>query len=203
MLFEQIPDGCCKFYSSTVIEEILQNCAGKTTFSCAYFFFDNRNGQADLSKHEKMLRSIICQLSQQSTGIPPPLMETYGGGHQQPSVASLQLTLERIVEGFEHVYIVLDALDECTDRQKLLAWIDDIFRRKCGNVHILLSSRLEADIEERFGCLDSLSRVSLAGSSADTDIATYLDAMLSKMVRWDAQTRVRVRSVLLDGADGM
>ncbi|KAF7976146.1 hypothetical protein HWV62_7453 [Athelia sp. TMB] len=150
-----------------------------------------------------MLRSVICQLSHQSAGIPLPLMEIYGGGHQQPSVASLQLTFEKIVDGFEHVYLVLDALDECTDREKLLAWIDEIFRWKCGNVHVLLSSRLEADIEERFGCLDILSRVSLSGSSADTDITNYLDAMLSKMVRWDAQTRVRVRSVLLEGADGM
>ena len=107
------------------------------------------------------------------------------------------------MDNFEHVYIIIDALDECTDSKRLLVWIDEISQWSGSKVHILLSSRPEADIEERFGCLHRLRRVPLVGDSIDADIETYLDAMLAEMIRWDAQTRAHVRGILLGGADGM
>lgn len=38
---------------------------------------------------------------------------------------------------------------------------------------------------------------------ADKDIETYLDSMLSKMMRWNLQLIARVRDVLIAGSDGM
>ena len=56
-------------------------------------------------------------------------MEIYDGGHEKPSLAALQLAMRNVIAGFEHTYILIDALDECVDGEKLLGWIGDILRR--------------------------------------------------------------------------
>ncbi|KZP13149.1 hypothetical protein FIBSPDRAFT_869589 [Athelia psychrophila] len=96
--------GCGKtIICSTVIEKIRAECGTDPSSACAYFFFDSRDAQTDLSLHNKLIRSIIRQLSHQSSGCPASLVELYGGGHEQPSITSLELTLQKILDGFEHV----------------------------------------------------------------------------------------------------
>ncbi|KZP07449.1 hypothetical protein FIBSPDRAFT_998150, partial [Athelia psychrophila] len=188
--------GCGKtIICSTVIDDILNHCAGKSTHACAYFFFDNKSGQSDLSSHNKFLRSIIRQLSHQSSSFPASLMEIYDGGHQQPSLASLQLTLRRIIEGFEHAYIVVDALDECTDRKKVLAWIEELMQWHGGKLHILLSSRPETDIKKKFHSIEKLVQFSLTGHPMNNDIEICIDALLLEMDIWDDETRAHVRAL--------
>ncbi|KZP14195.1 hypothetical protein FIBSPDRAFT_896817 [Athelia psychrophila] len=48
---------------STVIEDICEECAATPNFALAYFFFDSRNAQTDLSLYDRLIRSIIKQLS--------------------------------------------------------------------------------------------------------------------------------------------
>ncbi|KZP07460.1 ankyrin [Athelia psychrophila] len=196
--------GCGKtIICSTVIDDILNYCAGKSTHACAYFFFDNKSGQSDLSTHSKFIRSIIRQLSYQYGGVPASLMEIYRDGHQQPSIASLQLTLRRIIEEFEHVYIVVDALDECTDRKKVLAWIAEFMQWHGGKLHILVSSRPETDIKKKFHSMENLVQFSLTGHPMNNDIEICIDALLLEMDIWDDETRAHVRAVLIRGAHGM
>ncbi|KAF7985911.1 hypothetical protein HWV62_43816 [Athelia sp. TMB] len=196
--------GCGKtILCSIAIDEIHRRNAGNPSIGCAYFFFDSRNAQIELSSHHKLIRSLIMQLSEQRGVIPAPLATIYGHGNRQASVDELQLTLQLIIDSFERTYIVIDALDECADRANVISWIKRLTRRKVGKVHVLFSSRPETDIEEEFDYLGTLIRVPLAGHAAENDIKTYLNAMLSKMTKWDAQTRSRVREVLLRGAGGI
>lgn len=150
-----------------------------------------------------MLRSLIRQLSHQSGGIPAPLKELYGGGHEQPSVAALQAVLTKIAAGFERTYIVIDALDECTDREKLMDFITDVAQQNIQELRIMVSSRAEPDILHCVESIPSINRVLLAGASTNDDIETYVDAMLSKITRWNKETRERVKTALMSGADGM
>lgn len=190
------------YLSSTVIDNILGDCAGSPAVACAYFFLDNRTAQSDLSSHDKMLRSLVEQLSRQSTGLPAALIEMYGDGHQQPSVASLQIALQRLIEGFEQTYIVIDGLDECIDREKLITWIGDLLQRNTSKLHALLSSRPEHDIESSFKNIAHLVRVPLVGKAVDADINRYLDAVLAKLTKWDAPIRNRVKDALVRDAQG-
>ncbi|KAF7972884.1 hypothetical protein HWV62_16676 [Athelia sp. TMB] len=95
----------------------------------------------------------------------------------------------------------IDALDECTDRPKFLAWATELF--SWGKLHILLSSRPERDIEASLTPVEHMVRVALEGQQVDGDIANYLDAMLCTMPKWNQETYSRVRDALLRGADGM
>ncbi|KAF7974281.1 hypothetical protein HWV62_13084 [Athelia sp. TMB] len=180
-----------------------------------------RNAETDQSLHEKMLRSLIRQLShqwglwyrsrqsdqsatsQQQIGVPAALVDLYGGGHEKPSTAALQLTLQNIIADFDRTYIVLDALDECLDRHKLLAWIGSLVQRSMTQLHMLFSSRREQDILQRFEPMESVCPVSLEGASANSDIERYVDDMLATVARWNVATRARIKHSLMEGVDGM
>ena len=185
------------------MEDILQHCAENPAFACAYFFFDNRSAHSELSLHHGLIRSLILQLSEQCGHLPGPLVQLYGTGNHQPSIASLQLALRSIFDCFERTYIIIDALDECTDRAKLLAWAAELFSWGKRKLHILLSSRPERDIEERFTLAKHMVHVALEGHMVDGDIADYLDVMLRTMPRWNQETYSRVKDALLGGAEGM
>ncbi|KZP14979.1 hypothetical protein FIBSPDRAFT_751110, partial [Athelia psychrophila] len=106
---------------------------------------------------------------------------------------------------FQHVYIVIDALDECADRDKLLCWVNDISRCPRGKLHTMLSSRRERDIEDNLVGINGLEHVSFAGGSANPDIVKFVDEKLVKLIIWiklDPEIQMLVRDALLEGADG-
>ena len=79
------------------------------------------------------------------------------GEHQQPSDEQLQNVLRDILDNFSRVYIVIDALDECTDRKKTLNWVNKLIsdtNRKASNLHIMVTSRPEIDIHDVFVVVD-------------------------------------------------
>jgi hypothetical protein len=103
--------------------------------------------------------------------------------------------------------VIVDALDECADRAKLLTWIKEITRWKVGKLHLLLTSRQERDIEVKLQPLGPVS-ICLEGEGVDLDIATYLDRMLEddeEPAPWneDDDIRDRVKTSLQTGAQGM
>ena len=86
----------------------------------------------------------------QSEKIPEALQELYSQnqGQQQPSNAELFATLKSIIRCFTKTYIIIDALDECRDRDELLELIQDLCGWKMEKMQILVISRQEADIED-------------------------------------------------------
>jgi hypothetical protein len=130
-----------------------------------------------------------------------------GPGVWQPSVESLQNTLLLVLRQFHCAYLVIDALDECTDRRELMDWIKEIMCCKVGGLRIFATSREEVDIKNGLMKLSPVS-ICLGGDSVNTDIATYLDSMLlpdpeRKTWRDDADTRNEVKMSLTKGSQGM
>lgn len=171
--------------------------------SGAYFFFDGRSGQNDLSMHEKMLRSLISQVADQTIGIPEALDRIYGNGHQKPSRVDLEDTFKSIIESFEHSWIIIDALDECVDRKALLDWLERLANWSGGKLHLMTSSRAEPDIEHRLSKVDCLSRVEYGNDIGNADIRAYITTQLSERDDLDEEMCGIVMSALVSGAGGM
>lgn len=182
----------------------MRHCEQSPSFASAYFFFDGRNLEGELSVHEKFIRSLIQQLWDHLGRMPEALLDIYGTrpSHPQPSISTLQDTLQIITGDFENVYIVIDALDECTDRAELLVWVKNMLRWKEGKIHVLLSSRPERDIEDHLAALDDLECTCFAGGSENPDILKYIDDIVLAKKTWTAEIQALVRHVLLEGADG-
>jgi hypothetical protein len=190
--------------SSSIINKLSEK---NPPFGIAYFFFDGRDSQNALQLHDKLIRSLISQFSHQRGGIPEELADLYKccGDHQQPSVNQLQNTLRDILDGFSHAYIVIDALDECTDREKGLNWVSQLVTgtdRNAENLHIVVTSRPERDIEKVFGTFDPHA-IDIGEATANQDIFIYLELqMKSKFQQYSEITRKKIESVLRARAEG-
>ena len=196
----------CYHFSSSIIDKLLK---ATESLGIAYFFFDGRDSRKELRLHNKLIRTLISQLSEtQHCGITDKLMDLYKscGEIRQPSDEELQNVLRDILDRFSQVYIMIDALDECTDREKTLIWAtqlisDTNLNRNAANLHIAISSRPERDIHEIFAVLDPHS---VDVSKANTeDIARYLNLhMESKFTKYDENTREKIKSELKENTDG-
>ena len=128
-----------------------------------------------------------------------------GNGHQEPTLDDLQNTLQRILDGFSSTFIILDALDECAERQKILDWIQTLILEKDVNprLHLIVTSQPEWDIEEKF---KSCQYLDLVEESENDDLVSYLDNQLennSDLQKWNSETREQIKWTLKKKADGM
>ena len=193
---------CC--LSSWISDELPE-----ATESCgiAYFFFDGRDSRKELQLHNTLIRSLISQFSDtRHGGITEKLVDLYKscGETQQPSDEELQNVLRDILDRFSQAYIVVDALDECTDREKTLNWANKLIsdtNHKVANLHIAVTSRPERDINEIFAALDS--HFIDAGEANSKDIAEYLKFhMESAFTKYDENIRAKIESELKEHAEG-
>ena len=140
--------------------------------------------------------------------MPKVLVNLYarcGNGHQEPTLDDLQNTLQSILDGFSSTFIILDALDECAERGKLLNWIQTFILEKDINfgLHLIVTSRPEQEIEAKFRFCHYLD---LVEESENYDLVTYLDYQLendSDLQKWNSDTQQQIKLTLIKQANGM
>ena len=152
-------------------------------------------------------------------GITEKLVDLYKqcGEVQQPSDQELQIVLRDILGRFSQVYIIIDALDECTDRKKSLNWVKGLIREKtlsrmerilkinrlAANLHIVVTSRPERDIHEVFAELDQQLESVDVGEANTKDIEGYLTLQMElKFTKYDGDTRAKIMSEMKMHVEG-
>jgi Cdc6-like AAA superfamily ATPase len=203
--------GCGKtILSSTILQNVLQHCQDDPGKVAVYFFFDFNDEQKQ--DPEKMLRSLLCQLSQQCIKIPPSLDTLYSScesGQRQPSTHELLETLRQMILDLPQAYVLLDALDECLLRADLMDMLETIAGWRLQNSHLLVTSRRERDIEDSLDTfVDNQHRICLQSTVVDKDIQQYVRQRLSddkRLTKWkrDATIMGDIEAALMDGAKGM
>jgi hypothetical protein len=203
--------GCGKtILSSTVLQDVLQHCQDDPGKVTAYFFFDFNDAQKQ--DPEMMVRSLLCQLSQQSIKIPASLDALFSScesGQRQPSLSALMNALQSIIQDLPQTYVVLDALDECTQRVELMDMFETIVGWKVASLHLLVTSRKVGDIESSLeGFVDGQNRICLQSVIVDKDIQRYVRQRLSddkSLQKWkkDASMMRQIETILMSGAKGM
>jgi hypothetical protein len=78
---------------------------------------------------------------------------------------------------FNQVYIILDALDECSAHPKVLKWLKELLNQSGLKLHILVTTRLEVSIQRGLDSLSSECLVLHEGHTND-DIVTYIQTTL-------------------------
>ena len=186
--------------------------------SMAYFYFDFR----DISKQHwhDLVPSLLIQLSALS-GFHCDILSRYysdhGDGARQPSDDSLTRCLkEMLTLPNQHpIYLIIDALDECSNtsgipspRDQVLRLLKELVDLQLPNLHICVTSRPEVDIRDVMEPLTSC-RVSLHDQSGQkTDIEDYVRSVVYSdlepiMRRWRKEDKELVIETLSDLADGM
>ena len=185
------------------------HCETNPSSAFAYFFFDGRDGQKESQTVGSLIRSLIRQFSTPYGGVPAVLTKLYRSCHDggaQPSEESLHATLLLILEAFDHVFIILDALDECAKRKDVLKWIKEMTSWRKGKLHLLATSRPEEDIAKHLRLLDP-DHVYLERDLVTHDIETYIDYVLDdeedSFEQWGDEIKATIKNKLLEKAEGM
>lgn len=192
--------------SSIVVEETSNFCEGNDSCALAYFYFDFNDPNKQQSAH--LVRSLLTQLSFHFPQCPDPLAKLHSQcqhGSQQPKTEALLNALKAMLGCLRGAYIILDALDECTDQGNLIAVLARLASWKLDNLHILATSRRERYIENGLAHLVS-SQMGLDSDLVDADIQIYLSTALRTDVRfqkWTAEEHHEIEHTVTRGANGM
>ncbi|KAJ7192002.1 hypothetical protein GGX14DRAFT_406692 [Mycena pura] len=170
-----------------------------------FFYFDTNNPEQQTVTH--LLCSLVTQLSIRSN--PPDgklgaLWTSHANGQKLlTDVELISDALLPLLKDFDQrpVYIVLDALDECSDRPGLLCLISTVLDAKLLNVHILVTSRPEVQAG-RPELVKLAVSVSLE-DCVDGDIEFYLTEVLFKETGWIHDKRDQIKGGLLEHSNGM
>ena len=124
-------------FSSNIIQDVMGHCETKLSSAMAYFYFDFQDREKQ--QCQGLIRSLITQFSDQCKTTPEALERLYSKFEprgQQPDLDELATTLNRILQEFQQAYIIVDALDECTEWDALLKLIEDVLDWKMSTLHI-------------------------------------------------------------------
>lgn len=192
--------------SSTIIEDVLQHYHEDVESSIAYFYFDFNDPAK--RQHDKLVRSLVSQLSMQSPEGMRELQQLYLNcqhGQRQPTGDALVTILGQLLAGRDHVYVVLDALDECQSRDDLMGLIQIIAERHLGSLHLMVTSRKERDIEDALEPLVT-GEVCIESAVVDADIQIHIRERLlrdPKLRKWPSPVQLEIELALMQSAHGM
>jgi hypothetical protein len=172
----------------------------------SYFYFDFNDVEKQSSR--KAIRSLLFQYALQAHDILHDLERLYqkcSSGQQQPAEdAILSLFREAIARPGEK-YIVLDALDECTDRESLLTFIRELTDSQPQDLRLLATSRREKDIEDELSPV-AHHKINIQSAIVDADIRIYVrDRMATdtKLKKWPESVQNEIMTALMEKAGGM
>jgi nucleoside phosphorylase len=205
--------GCGKtILSSTIVQHLESTLPSQPLL---YFFFTFT--EPDKQSLESMIRSLIGQLYYKREDVQKHLDSLFSAcadGHRQPTTDSLCTTFLQMIQQVGEVWILLDALDECHTRkgkrtEGMLSWMRDLLSSEERNVHVLMASRPEQDIDlevRQWARRDGI--VPIQGDGVADDIRAYIHTRIRQdddLKRWrshpDIQDEIEAR--LMEKAAGM
>ena len=167
--------------ASTVIQFIFRyrKSGPRIGIGFFYFTFNDESKQDELA----MLRALLVQLSSQFQDGHRDLAQLHK--HHKPSTppsSVLRAYLQRFLRKFDHVYLVLDALDE-SPRKKLrdnvLNALEEIRKLDLKGLHLLVTSRDELDIRISLNSSPH-QQVIMQNTGIDKDITNFIYGQLDK-----------------------
>lgn len=121
---------------------------------------------------------------------------------QQPSFELLFRAISIAVQSFQHIFIVIDALDECSDYHRLIATLLSMRNWDLDGLHLFLSSHQLIDFYEVFARAERSCNISIPDFSHD-DIEEFVHRELSEQLHYlPESTRSVLKTRLATKAQG-
>ncbi|KAK6353811.1 hypothetical protein TWF730_008235 [Orbilia blumenaviensis] len=206
--------GCGKTVLSSII---IENLKKDSACQLLYFYFKDTDVDESL---RKMLCSLVSQLyclSEEAANQLESLYSDCGNGKEQPTLKSLRNVFLSMTEKIGEAWLVLDALDESgrgsdsKERQELLLWIQNIATNSDRrNIHLLVTSRPEADIKSAIASLAAETDIIFLGNHLiGDDINKYIGSRVCArdpcFKKWKSRPEIlkKIQTVVTEKANGM
>ncbi|KAK0514475.1 hypothetical protein JMJ35_003092 [Cladonia borealis] len=191
---------------STAIQSVLRHRRSDPRVGIAFFYFtfndESKRGESG------MLLALLLQLSTQLRDGHSDLVRLYNSYKTgTPSPRVLIEYLRVLIERFQHVYIMLDALDESPrdgPRGHVLDALETMREWALQGLHLFVTSRDERDIHEFFD-LTTSQKVTMHNPGIDQDIANFISGRLNtdrSLQKW-RKHREKIQDALARRAKGV
>jgi hypothetical protein len=209
MWLHGIPGAGKAVLSSTVIDHISAS-ADLGEKKVIYYYFD-------FNDHAKKTcfrfpQSLVRQICSQSNTAPADVVKLHAECNDaSPTLERLIETLVSLLSQESTVYIIVDALDECKEkedeeeRRAVLDALRDIKSSATGPVNIFVASRPEIDITREMSDLCDID-LNVQAALVDEDIRYHVRSCLSKdtrLKRWPPNVKQEIEDKLTNDANGM
>lgn len=205
MLWLHSKAGCCKtVLSSTVIQDLEGRIENQPSTELVFFYFTFSD--AKKQSYKDLLLSMVTELSRGRPIIASLLGLYETSVPHEPSIKGLEKTLVATIKRSKVSYLVVDALDECSEEQR-----DEVIRGfkrityACLSTRILITSRKESDIEYLMHDWCKL-QLSVDENCVNPGIDIFMkDALATdrKLMCLSDPTKSEIRRVFPKKSDGM
>ena len=169
------------------------------------YLFCNYKSQVNQSLYG-LLSALLKQLLQSRTDVAAPVMRLYdhhSTRKSRPSLDEISTALLTVCSNHAGVYIVVDALDECTDRDRARNQLVEKLRelQTRTNVRLLFTSRFIPEITEKFR-----SGPILEIRASEEDVKRFVAGQIPRLpscIRRDDELTRAVQSKIVEAIDGM
>ncbi|KAJ7578078.1 hypothetical protein C8J56DRAFT_1111897, partial [Mycena floridula] len=188
--------------ASSIIDH-LQRSVTQANIGVVYLYCDY--AQRTNQTTTELLGSILKQLVHNQRTISKQLISLHEASRNtRPSLSDLQRALEAQVAVYSSVYIVVDALDECSDIDATRETFMDALQSLPATVHLLVTSRDIFSIAQQF-----LGKPRIEVRARDQDLRTYIkgrlvsESRIARLLRGDAELHEEIISQVISKAAGM
>ncbi|KAL6714576.1 hypothetical protein ACLMJK_008001 [Lecanora helva] len=191
--------------TSTVIHSLSDPSLQHTSVIYYYFDFQVREKQLVHPFLKYLIFQLLNHFKLNAKSVLQGLYDSSLSGSRNPTERELIEAIRRVIGLSPAFFLILDALDECLERDKLLDFLGELQSWEQAKISVFATSRREPDIE------DSLSTtathiISLEDNVIDNDILLYINNQLQSkkgLSKWPEDIKAEIRSTLLNGANGM
>ncbi|KAL7906512.1 hypothetical protein GGI35DRAFT_110398 [Trichoderma velutinum] len=201
--------------TSKVIEHLESTNDGMLAYY--YFSFQNKDSQSLRNLKSALLVQILKRLSlphidNENVFFIPRTFRDLHDAHfpsKTPSMGELDSVLIEAIDLSEETFLIVDALDECDSqfvRDETINFLASLIGSVKSKLHILITSRLEVDIETKISQVSiPTSSVALHSTEVDRDIRKHLQALMTEdsFTAWTDALKERVIEHLVQYADGV
>lgn len=202
-----IPGAGKTIATSIVVSYLHERFQEKHDIGIAYLYL-NFHRQSD-QEPIHILSSILKQFSQMSSTVHDSVQQLYKKRKEnqsnRPSLDGIVNALKQTIAGYSRTYIVIDALDECTDsdihRSSLMSEIFGLHTRLGTN--LFFTSRFVPQIKKDF---ENRECSTLEIHATDEDIRRYLDNNMSQLPPFISKTTglgEKLKSSIIESSKGM
>jgi hypothetical protein len=150
-----------------------------------------------------LLAAVLKQLVQSRPDIASPVIQIYENEGTQPSLDEILGALRSVCLAYSTVYIVVDALDECTNRGGTRSRLMDQLHQLQAktNIRSMFTSRFIPEVAEKFQ-----SEPMLEVRASDQDVRRYVAGQLQHLplcVQRNDKLACDVQDKIAEAVDGM
>ncbi len=195
-----IPGAGKTILTSIAVEELSTRFEDNSSIIVTYIYCNFKRKKEQML--EDLLASVLKQLAQGRSSLPQcvrSLHDRCKSKKSRPLIDDISTALHTVAAEYSRVFILVDALDECSCRAKLLSEISEL-QNKYG-VNIFTTSRFIPDITQRFE-----RDLQLEIRANEQDVQRYVKGHfdeLPRFVRCNPDLQQEISSKIVKAIDGM